>query len=543
VTVHWADHLIVAPVIMPLVASGLMLLINERRIRVKRVIAGTTVTALLVVSLMLLQGAAAAEAGSGMAVRPYLLGDWPAPFGIVLVLDRLSALMLALTAVLGFTSAFYAMARWDQASPRFHALFLLQLMGVNGAFLTGDLFNLFVFFEVLLAASYGLLLHGSGERRVRASLHYVGINVATSLLFLIGMGLIYGVTGTLNMADLAIRVPAVPAEDRMILDSGAAILGIAFLVKAGMWPLSFWLPTAYSAAAPPVAALFAILTKVGVYAVLRVSLLVFGDGAGGTAFFADGWLLFGGLATIAFATVGVLASKTLSRIGAYSLLISSGTLLATVGARDGSVVAGALFYLVSSTLAVSAFYLLTELVERDEFGASGLAPVTEPVFDDEYAGALEGAEDTEVGVVIPGTIALLGGGFLFCSLLLAGMPPLSSFIAKFAIMTALLGITQVIAPSTWLLLALLILSGLATLIATTRAGMDFIWTPSNQPPPLRVAEALPVGVLLAICLGLLIFAGPVMSYMEETTRSLADRSNYSRSVLDARTVSGSGNAP
>lgn len=541
-TIPWTDHLIVAPVILPLAASGLMLLMNERRIRVKRTIAAITVTALLVVSMVLLQGAAAAEAGSGMAVRPYLLGNWPAPFGIVLVLDRLSALMLALTAVLGFTSIFYAMARWDRASPRFHALFLLQLVGINGAFLTGDLFNLFVFFEVLLAASYGLLLHGSGERRVRASLHYVGINVATSLLFLIGMGLIYGVTGTLNMADLAIRVPAVAAEDRMILDSGAAILGIAFLVKAGMWPLSFWLPTAYSAAPPPVAALFAILTKVGVYAVLRVSLLVFGDGAGGNAFFASGWLLLGGLATIAFATVGVLASKTLSRIAAFSLLISSGTLLATVGARDGSVVAGALFYLVSSTLAVSAFYLLTELVERDEFGTSGLAPVTEPVFDDEYAGAVESADDAEVGTVIPGTIALLGGGFMFCSLLLAGMPPLSSFIAKFAIMTGLLGANQAIAPSTWLLLALLILSGLATLIATTRAGIDFIWTPSDQPPPLRLAEAAPVGMLLAICLGLLVFAGPVMAYMEETTRSLADRGNYSRSVLEAPRAGGAGDA-
>jgi multicomponent K+:H+ antiporter subunit D len=539
VTIPWSDHLIVAPVILPLVASALMLLINERRIGVKRTIAAVTVTALLIIALILLRGAVMSEPGSGMAVRPYLVGNWPAPFGIVLVLDRLSALMVALTAVLGFTSLFYSMASWDQASPRFHALFLLQIMGINGAFLTGDLFNLFVFFEVLLAASYGLLLHGSGERRVKAGLHYIGINVATSLLFLIGMGLIYGVAGTLNMADLAIRVPAVAAQDRIILDSGAAILGIAFLVKAGMWPLSFWLPTAYSATAPPVAALFAILTKVGVYAVLRVSLLVFGYGAGGNAFFASGWLLFGGLATIAFATVGVLAAKTLSRIAAFSLLISSGTLLATIGSRDGSVVAGALFYLVSSTLAVSAFYLLTELVERDEFGTS-LSPVTEAVFDDEYVGTVESADDAEIGVLIPGTIALLGGGFLFCSLLLAGMPPLSGFIAKFAIMTGLLGANQAIEPSTWLLLALLIISGLATLIATTRAGVDFIWTPSDQPPPVRVAEALPVGILLAICLVLMVFAGPVMRYMEETTRSLADRSNYSRAVLEQPRAGGRG---
>src|SRR3546814_466364 len=123
-------------------------------------------------------------------------------------------------------------------------------------FLTGDIFNLFVFFEVLLAASYGLVLHGSGVVRIKAGLHYVTINVATSLLFLIGVSLIYAVTGTLNMADLAARIPLMATSDLALLEGGAAILGIAFLVKAGMWPLSFWLPTTYAAAAPPVAALF-----------------------------------------------------------------------------------------------------------------------------------------------------------------------------------------------------------------------------------------------------------------------------------------------
>ena len=193
----------------------------------------------------------------------------------MLVLDRLSALMLLLTSVLALPALIFAAAGWDRQGQHFHSLFQFLLMGLNGAFLTGDLFNLFVFFEVLLAASYGLLLHGSGPLRVRASLHYIAINLAASLLFLIGVSLIYGVTGTLNMADLAVKAAEVAEADRPLLRAGAAILGIAFLVKAAMWPLSFWLPIAYMAAAPPVAAMFAIMSKVGVYAVLRVGSVAF----------------------------------------------------------------------------------------------------------------------------------------------------------------------------------------------------------------------------------------------------------------------------
>ncbi|HZV56728.1 MAG TPA: cation:proton antiporter, partial [Sphingobium sp.] len=171
-TLSWTHHLIVAPVLLPLIGAALMLLFNERRRLLKNVIALSTASALLVIAILLLRGAASAGFAGEPATTAYLIGNWPAPFGIVLVIDWLSALMLVLTALLGLTSLIYSLARWDRAGPRFHALFLLQLMGLNGAFLTGDLFNLFVFFEVLLAASYGLLLHGSGPVRVKAGLHY-----------------------------------------------------------------------------------------------------------------------------------------------------------------------------------------------------------------------------------------------------------------------------------------------------------------------------------------------------------------------------------
>ena len=529
---EWTDHLIVAPILLPLIASAVTMMLHERRRRTKNAVTFAVVLALLVISALLLRGAASSGYAGEPATTAYLIGNWPAPFGIVLVIDWLSALMLVLTSILGLAALIYSLARWEKAGPRFHALFMLQLMGLNGAFLTGDIFNLFVFFEVLLAASYGLLLHGSGEARVKAGLHYVAINIATSLLFLIGAALIYGVAGTLNMADLATRIPTVAGTDLAMLQSGMAILGIAFLVKAGMWPLGLWLPRTYAAASPPVAALFSILSKVGVYAVLRVYLLLFAGEVGWTANFGEEWLLFGGMATIAFGTIGVLAARTLSRIAGYSVIVSSGTLLATIGAGTGAVISGALFYLVSSTLALAAFYLLIELVERKEAAADPFL-TAEPVFDDEDVDAIDEEED-EVGIVIPATIALLGGGFAFCVLVIAGLPPLSGFVGKFAIIDGLMGLNESISVAVWTLIALIILSGLATIIATTRAGIDLIWAPSDQPQPtVRLAEAVPVGLLLSVCLGLMIFAGPVMRYMERTGQSLSDRQGYIGSVLNA----------
>lgn len=531
----WMSHLIVAPIVLPLAGAAVMLLLNERRRRAKNVISLAVTTSVLAIAVGLLVQTLSLGFSGEPATRAYLLGDWPAPFGIVLVADWLSSLMLVVTGVVGLAALVYSLARWERAGPRFQALFLLQMMGLNGAFLTGDLFSLFVFFEILLAASYGLLLHGSGPERVKAGLHYVSINVGTSLLFLIGVALIYGVTGTLNMADLATIIPGTVGLDLSLLQSGFGVLGIAFLVKAGMWPLGFWLPKTYAAAVPPAAAVFAILSKVGIYALLRVYLLMFGSDEGWTGNFGEEWMLYGGIATLAFGTIGVLAVRTLSRVAGYCVIISSGTLLATIGAGEGKSLGGALFYLASSTFGLSAFYLLLELVERRDDEAS-ITAVVEPVFDDEYTGAISGGDEDEVGIVIPATIAILGGGFAFCALLLAGLPPLSGFIAKFAIVHNLINLPTGIGASTWLFVGLLIFSGLAILVATTRAGIDLLWEPSDRPtPPLRLAEAIPIGFLLLVSLGLMVFAGPVMRYMERTGQSLQDRQGYINAVLSTET--------
>jgi multicomponent K+:H+ antiporter subunit D len=412
----------------------------------------------------------------------YRLGDWPAPFGIVLVVDRLAAVMLLLTSLLAAAAVVFSLARWHRAGVLFHPLFQFLLMGINGAFLTGDLFNLFVFIEVLLAASYGLALHGSGPGRVTAGLHYIVVNLAASLLFLIGVSLIYGVSGTLNMADLAARIPAMQIEDRALLEAGAGILGVAFLVKAGMWPLCLWLPTTYAAAAPPVASIFAILTKVGAYIVLRLHLLLFGDDAGASAQFGGEWILLGGIATIVFGAIGSLASQDMARLASFSVLVSSGTVLAAIGMGQVGVTGGALFYLVSSTLGLGAFFLLIELVERGREPGADVLAVTRELYGEED----DPKASNDVGIAIPATMAILGLAFIGCALVLSGLPPLSGFIAKFALLTAALNpTTGVVSTASWVMLPVLILSGLAALVALTRAGIRAFWASTDRTAALR----------------------------------------------------------
>ena len=529
----WAHHLIIAPVVLPLVAGALLAVYDERRQFLKGLINLFSTLANLAIAIPLLQAADTNAPGV------YLLGNWPAPFGIVLVLDRLSAMMILLTAVLATASLVFSMARWHTVGHHFHTLFQFLVMGVNGAFLTGDLFNLFVFFEVMLASSYGLLLHGSGPRRVQASLHYVVVNLVAALFFLVGVALIYGATGTLNMADLSARIPALAAENRVLLEVGAGILATAFLVKAAMWPLGFWLLSAYPAAAPPVAAIFAILSKVGLYVLLRGRPLLFGSDAGEAAGYGATLLFAGGLATIAFGILGVLASQAMARIASFSLMISSGTVLAAIGLSDAQVTSGALFYLASSTLAIGAFFLLIELIERGQNPGADVIAVTA-----EAIGAEPDEEDaaTEGGMGAPGTLALLGACFVACALLLVGLPPLSGFVAKLALLAALFAPagaaeTAGLSAANWAFIVLLLLAGVATLMTLSRVGIRAFWAPVDAVVPRILAvEVAPVAALLLLTLVLAVKGGPVMQYMDETARSVLTPSSYVEDVLSAPRV-------
>ena len=536
-----AAHLVAAPVLLPLATAAVLLGLGERWRDAK---AGVNLASLLA-NLLLACWLLVQADGTRAPVAVYLPGNWPVPFGIVLVLDGLAAGMLVLAACTALAGLLFALARWHRAGVHFHPLLQLQLAGLNGAFLTGDLFNLFVFFEVLLAASYGLLLHGGGSSRVRPGLHYIAINLAASSLFLIGAALLYGVTGTLNMADIARKLPLVPAEDRGLLHASAALLAVAFLAKAGFWPLNFWLPSAYAAASAPSAAVFTTLTKVGVYTVLRLWTLCFPEGAGFSAHFGGVLLVWGGLATLAFGALGMLRSHQLGRVAGYSVISSSGTVLAAAGLDTPALTAGALLYLASSTLGAATLFLLAELVERrrqaevdpprldaggrlPQFGEA--APRDDVNLDDSAAPI--------VGRAIPASLAALAAAFLLCALVVAGMPPLSGFVGKLSMLHAIAQSTA-LAPRlpAWLLFALLIVSSLTGGIALLRAFATHFWAANARgPAALRLAEALPVALLLGACVAIAISGERVLAFTNDIAAALHAPGRYVETVFDAKPV-------
>ena len=549
----WIDaampHLVVAPIALPLFTAAVLLLVGESHRQWKALIDIVACALGLAVAVALMLWVVRHAETSAVAV--YLPSNWQAPFGIVLAVDRLSAMMLVLTGVVSLASVLFATARWHRAGVHYHSLVQLQLMGVNGAFLTADLFNLFVFFEVMLAASYGLLLHGSGRARVSAGLKYIAVNLLASSLFLIGVAIVYGITGTLNYADIAQKIPLVPAGDRGLLHAGAALLGIAFLAKAAMWPLNFWLTPAYAAASASAAALFVVLTKVGVYTVLRLWTLLLSAEAGAAVWFGADALVYGGLATLAFGAVGLLASHRLRRTAGFAVIMSSGTLLAAIGLGHATLIGGALYYLLVSTLAVSALFLLIELIERArEFETAPPvyddAPDHLPLYLDSGESAAPAPADTEdealIGRAIPAATAFLGLGFMTCALLIAGLPPLSGFLAKFAMLSALLdpagigagAVQSAIPAANWALLALLIGSGLLAMIGLSRAGARHFWAPQGRPAPhLRVIECVPIAVLLALSALLALRAAPVLDYAQAAAAGVIDPTRYVQAVMSA----------
>jgi multicomponent K+:H+ antiporter subunit D len=538
-------HLIAAPILVPMLTAALMLMLNEGQRRTKATL--TVISGLigLLVALALLRWVNAPETGDGPgSIGVYLPGNWVAPFGIVLVADRLSTMMVALTGVVAFAASIYSTSRWDRAGVHFHPMLQLQLMGLNGAFLTGDLFNLFVFFEVMLAASYGLLLHGSGRLRVQAGLRYIAINLAASFLFLIGAALLYGVTGTLNMADLGQRIATLDNADRGLVHAAAAILATAFFAKAGAWPLNFWLVPAYSAAVAPVGAVFALLTKLGVYTLLRLWTVLFAPDSGASAGFGQSALTAIGLATLFVGALGIVGTQRLSNLAGYSVLISAGTLLSAIGTGQSVVWAGALYYLLSSTLAVAALFLLIDMIERWRNAGMSVAPHeaagNAPFLSEDLRLVSDVNLDDDAqalyGRAIPAGVAFLGIGFIVCTLLLAGLPPLSGFVGKFAMLSGLL---QGATPGTAgkLFMALLIGAGFMTLVALCRTGIRHFW---NQPharlPALPALEVLPVAALLLASLALTVGAGPVMQHAQATADNLGSSLAYRRAVAGARQV-------
>jgi multicomponent K+:H+ antiporter subunit D len=506
------NHWIVAPVAWPLFFGALLVLVERRAPRLQAPVSGLACVGLLLIALRLLSGAADGR------IEVYLLANWPAPFSIPLVVDRLSALMVTLLAVLACACMAFALGtreRAQQPSPHFHPLFQFQLMGLAGAFLTGDLFNLFVFFEVLLIASYGLLLHGGGAMRARAGMHYVTFNLAASALFLVAVSLLYGITGTLAMADLAQAVTRVAPENVALVRAAAGMLLVVFFVKAALLPLYFWLPDTYGAAVAPVAALFAIMTKVGIYAVLRVTTLVFGPDGGAAADIAQPWLVPLSLASLALASLGAVAATGIRQLAAYLVIASAATLLLAIGMAGAASISAALYYLVHSTLVGAAFFLLAQLVS-DQRG---------PARDRLESGP---------AVWQP---ALLGALFFVVAVSVGGLPPLSGFVGKAAILGSALQGPPGLSAASWGLVWTVVLGGaLLVVVALSRAGSRLFWN-TREPVPvadgprlagawqlMSVVSLLVAGVLVSL------LGGQLLRYTDLAAAQLLEPARYIESV-------------
>lgn len=505
VTQNMALPWLALPVFLPILSAIALIAWHRWGIRIQRILSGISIGILLIGVAYLL------ASGLGDNPQVYPMGDWPAPFGIVWVYDRLSGLMLLLTALLAGVSFLYAIATdEDKKGAHFHALFQAQLFGLNGAFLTGDVFNLFVFFEVLLLASYGLMLHGGGAARSRAGLHYMVINLIGSTIFLFAVGALYGVLGTLNLADLAVKIGQAPASTYGLIAAASFLLFVVFAIKAAAFPLYLWLPGTYSETSAPVAALFAIMTKVGLYSMLRVHGTLFNEHIAPTNLInlIDPWMLLLGLLTLIMATLGVLAALNVRRQVAYIVLASVGTLMIALSINTTGALTGGLYYWIHTTLLTAGFFLLAGQIVRtrgDQIGAPR-PPMPQAM--------------------------LAGSLFMAYAIGLVGLPPLTGFIGKTLILFAAL------ASPVWVpIYATILISSVLMVVALARSGSALFYRVEHAPEPNTPAlintrlSWVAVSLPLSLAIGMVIASGPLTQWLTDTSSQIRDTPRYIQRVL------------
>jgi len=499
-------HWIIAPVVLPALLAPFIVLAARYHIGIQRAVSVVGLLALIAIAAGL-----AWQASDGSIVL-YQLSDWAAPYGIVLVGDRLSTMMVLLTAVLALFVMLYSIGSgWDARGHHFHALFQFQIMGIMGAFLTGDLFNLFVFFEVLLIASYGLMIHAGGNARLRAGVQYVLFNLIGSTLFLFALGSIYAETGTLNMADLASRIAQIGPESTVGIRVAAVLLILVFAIKAALVPLHFWLPASYAEAPAPIAALFAIMTKVGAYAIIRVYTLIFPPDLAVTAGLHDVWLLPAAIVSVAVGMTGVLAAKRLDRLVAFSVIGSMGMVMVAVALFTPAGIAAALYYTVHSTLAAACLFLITDLVRT---GRGDLTLTAQPPMRGQ---------------------AMSAGLFFAAAIAMAGLPPLSGFLGKLLVLDAAYTSTLVV----WIWVTVLA-SSLVGVVGFARAGSILFWKSNGMTPTETIEDVTrpailsyaAVGGLLALLVAHTVFAGQVHGYTTKVAAQLFAPAPYIATVLE-----------
>lgn len=436
------------------------------------------------------------------------MGGWPAPFGITLVADYLSAGLIAATGVVALTVAVYALAGIDEARERFgfHALFHFLLMGINGAFITGDLFNMYVWFEVLLIASFVLLVLGNEREQLDGAVKYVGINIVASASFLTAIGLLYGLTGTLNLADLAGSMQNV--REAGLEATLAMLFLIGFGIKAALFPLYYWLPASYHTPPAPIAAIFAgLLTKVGIYSLLRVFTLLFPDPSG----YTRAVLLVVAGATMLIGVFGALVQRHVLRLLAFLVISAMGYVVMGLGFFSTLGLAGAIFYVFQDIPVKTTLFLIGGLMER-ETGTSSI-------------GNMGGLYQHR---------PLLATAFIVPAFSLAGFPPFPGFWGKLTLIQAGLEAGQ------WIIVGVALLVGLLTLLVVAQVWGRAFWQPVSteefkgvDAPGTRTLLQGPIVVLALVLFAVGCYAEPLFDFARQAAIHLTDTAPYVQAVLGA----------
>ena len=493
--------LLALPVMLPLVTAVLVFLFRNRGAAGRWLSIGGCL-ALLAVAIALFiavwqDGVIAAQ-----------MGNWPAPFGITLVVDLLSAVMVLITAITGLAVAVYALADIDtrREALGYHALFQVLLAGVCGAFVTGDLFNLYVWFEVMLIASFGLLVLGGSKAQLDGGIKYVVLNLVSTAMFLTGIGLLYGITGTLNMADLHRAIGDV--ENQALVTVIAVLFLVAFGIKAAVFPLFFWLPASYHTPPVAVSAIFAgLLTKVGVYALIRMFTLVFTTDTD----YTHDLLLVVAVLTMITGVLGAAAQNEFRKILSFHIVSQIGYMVLGLALFTPLALVGAVFYLVHHII-----------VKANLFLVSGVAKRLTHSFDLDNMGGLYKSSP------------LLAVLFLIPALSLAGFPPLSGFWAKFLLVKASLDI------GAYVVAAAALVVGLLTVYSMTKIWAEAFWKPQpvGPSPKLTMLNAgdrikllAPIATLAALTLVIGFFPEPFVTFAERSAAQLLNPDAYVNAVL------------
>lgn len=485
---------VVFPVVWPLLTATLLLVVNSRKWQ--RWLTVGSLVGLLAIEILL-----GTTVASG-TVLVHRLGDWPAPFGIVLVADRLAVTMLLLATITGLAVVLYDIAEPDPDLRRlpFYPLFHFLMMGLNGAFVTGDLFNLFVFFEVLLIASYALITLGASGRQLRAGFQFVVLNLLSSALFLFGIGVLYGLTGTLNLADLAMKVPLVPRGDTALLHVAMMTLLVVFAAKAALLPLAFWLPDAYPAPPAPVSAMFGgIATKVGVYALLRVFTTVFAEVRAPAAEV----LIFLGCVSMIIGVLGAVAQTEIRRLLSFHIISQIGYLAFGLALFSVTGVAATLFYMVHYTIVKCALFLGGGLGEK-----------------------LGGARDLKRLGGLAHRSPALAVVFFVAAISLAGVPPTSGFLSKYLLLAA------GIADGRYVAVTIGFVAGLLTLLSMMKIWTMAFWGAEHEGMKGHVnkGQLAATGVLVSFSLIIAVAAQPLYEFTRAAAEQTLDTAAYVAAV-------------